>query len=220
MKKLIFITLLAILGFTAVMAQEDEKESKRFFIRGGITTSSYYGSGSEGSQIRLGYNMGFGIQLPLASDGFITHIQPSMLIVSKGSKAEENYIEETVEAGYLQVPVLLVHKFTELNGCGASIGIGPYLAYGLFGKSKAETSNMLLGSANVAIEFDTFGEELGLDELDFGLTLSGTLEFNRFFVGLDIDYGLKKIGDEQTVNGEVVEYPKNISGSLYLGVRF
>jgi len=39
-------------------------------------------------------------------------------------------------------------------------------------------------------------------------------------MGMDIDLGLTDIGSDRTVGRQTMKYPKNVSGSLYIGYRF
>ena len=215
MKKLIFTALLAVLGFSATAFAQDNNEDRiSTFVRGGASISSYYESGSGGSNIRLGYNAGLGVMLPLRSKGFLTHIQSSLLLVSKGAQSEELGVKTTIEQVYAQIPIQFVHKFSEGDDTGASIGFGPYLAYGLEQRVSGTSS------ATTSVSVDTFGDELKIDRFDVGLTLTFKLDFEKFLMGMDIDLGLTDIGSDRTVGRQTMKYPKNVSGSLYIGYRF
>ena len=221
MKKLIFTALLAVLGFSATAFAQDNNEDRiSTFVRGGASISSYYESGSGGSNIRLGYNAGLGVMLPLRSKGLLTHIQSSLLLVSKGAKNEELGVKTTIEQVYAQIPIQFVHKFSEGDDTGASIGFGPYLAYGLWGDCTIEQRVSGTSSATTSVSIDTFGDELKIDRFDVGLTLTFKLDFEKFLMGMDIDLGLTDIGSDRTVGRQTMKYPKNVSGSLYIGYRF
>lgn len=218
MKKL--FSLLAVLGFTAAFAQENNEDRISAFIRGGVSLSSYYESGSDGSMMRVGYNGGLGVMLPLSNKGLITHIQSSLLLVSKGAKGEELGIKTTVEQVYAQIPIQFVHKFSDGDDTGASIGLGPYIAYGLWGDCTVEKAAGGMSSAKASVSFDSFGDELNIDRFDFGLTLTLKLDFEKFLAGMDIDLGLTNIGEYKKEFQKTMKYPRNVSGSLYIGYRF
>ena len=222
MKKLIFTALLAVLGFSATaFAQDNNEERISTFVRGGASISSYYESGSGGSNIRLGYNAGLGVMLPLRSKGLLTHIQSSLLLVSKGAKSEELGVKTTVEQVYAQIPIQFVHKFSDGDDTGASIAFGPYIAYGLWGDCTVEQRVGGMSSATASVSIDTFGDELKIDRFDVGLTLTFKFDFEKFLVGMDVDLGLANIGSERAINHwDTMKYPKNVSGSLYVGYRF
>mgnify|MGYP005607320811 CR=1 FL=1 len=61
---------------------------------------------------------------------------------------------------------------------------------------------------------------LKIDRFDVGLTLTFKLDFEKFLMGMDIDLGLTDIGSDRTVGRQTMKYPKNVSGSLYIGYRF
>ena len=61
---------------------------------------------------------------------------------------------------------------------------------------------------------------LKIDRFDVGLTLSFKLDFEKFLVGMNVDLGLTNIGSERAINHwDTMKYPKNVSGSLYVGYR-
>lgn len=89
---------------------------------------------------------------------------------------------------------------------------GPYVAYGVGGKSKLKVSS---GSSSTESEgVNVFGENKMLKPFDAGLGLGVGAEFSRFLVDVGWDMGLVNISNSSSGN------VKNQNAYLSVGYKF
>lgn len=147
----------------------------------------------------------------------------------------------TVNQMYLELPVMLAARFNVANKTNLVVTAGPYAGYGIGGKTKVdlrmndEKLKMKFNSFGkvdkVTIEQGGKTQDVPLSELvgnfgdiefenndnkflnrfDFGLGVGLALEFNRFIVGLDGQFGLTELADEG---------PKNLNYAVSVGYKF
>lgn len=147
----------------------------------------------------------------------------------------------TVNQMYLELPVMLAARFNVANKTNLVVTAGPYAGYGIGGKTKVdlrmndEKLKMKFNSFGkvdkVTIEQGGKTQDVPLSELvgnfgdiefenndnkflnrfDFGLGVGLALEFNRFIVGLDGQFGLTELADKG---------PKNLNYAVSVGYKF
>ncbi|MBL7805965.1 MAG: PorT family protein [Saprospiraceae bacterium] len=118
------------------------------------------------------------------SDNFA--IQPGLLLVGKGARQEDSDLDfkASVNPMYLQVPVNFLYK-----GDMFYVGAGPYAAFGLFGKAKAEfageedSEDLSFGNA----------EDDDLAALDFGANIEAGVTLGQIRIGAGYALGLANI---------------------------
>jgi len=197
MKKLLLL-LVIILGCNMLIMAQDSKVS--WNAKAGLNLSNWTGGDSEGSDAKLGFKVGVGMEYAFDN---IWSLQPSLFFSTKGTKYSESGFEMTVNQMYLELPVNMqarVHIEGETN---LLFSAGPYVAYGIGGKISSNISSD---------DADTFGDN-ALDEFDAGVGFGVGLEFGKVLVGLDGQLGLTKLND---VEGAA----KNINFSVTLGYKF
>jgi len=125
----------------------------------------------------------------------------------------------TTNMFYLQLPVLLNYKI-QLNNISLSPQIGPYVAYGIGGKTKThieQTIEPFIGvetEQKTSSETNSFDENGGNERFDFGLRYAFSLSLNnKHRISLGYDMGLLDINR----NGN--EF-KNKNGSLFATYTF
>jgi hypothetical protein len=130
-------------------------------------------------------------------------IQPGLYYTGKGFQLDNQVANETdkIKLFYLQVPVNFVYHAPIVVG-NIYLGAGPFVAYGISGKSKAT-------SGSTSVEEDiTFGD--GDDDIkrtEFGLQgIAGLQLKGGFLIGISYDLGLSNIAnntDEGSVKNKV-----------------
>jgi len=172
--------LLATLIFAANVAVADETGSEqtnsepsmdvRYGVRAGVNFSSMSSLGNV-----LGWQIGGAADIPLKQIKMGTkygliNIQPELMFVSKGGEASFFLIRGTeVSAYYLELPVSGSFKFIVSPNFAVRADIGPYFAFGLFGKWKS-----------YGYSGDTFSSN-GVSRLDLGLHYGVAIEFYENF---------------------------------------
>lgn len=173
-KKICLTTALNFI-FCMVIAQQPSQESKvKFGIKGGLNASTVAVSLSDGESgayvdynsdymYRTGLNFGMLVEVPVTK---IFSFQPELLFSFKGMRNESHLtisLPQTSGYGpfklrgvshftlyYLEIP-LYVKAGVRVGGYGKlTLGLGPYLAYGVGGKMKFRV-----------IEGDSYGYESG-----------------------------------------------------------
>lgn len=190
------------------------------------------------AKAKVGFKAGIGTEYAFND---MWSLQPSLLFSTKGTKAKESglgaKIEGTINQMYLELPVMAAARFNVADNTNLVVSAGPYFAYGVGGKTKITAS---AGGEKIEMKFKTFGdidkvtlkyngesadipvEDLvddyadladvkGLNRFDFGLGVGVALEFNRFIVGLDGQFGLTKLYSDGG---------KNLNFSIGVGYKF
>jgi predicted nucleic-acid-binding Zn-ribbon protein len=187
---------------------------------------------------RFGFNTGILLDFKISK---LISIQPEFKISMKGCKREgytnlydaedadilviEDAFEEWhLNFTYLEVPVNLVFNIAAGNG-NLFVGGGPYLAYGIYGKSKSSyTSNgeNLAKTYNITdAEFNLFsGEYKMYDPFDWGLNLLAGYEFSGgFFIKAGYNFGLTTISSPDLGDSDKTDV-KNNCFDLSIGFKF
>ena len=162
--------------------------------------SNFYGDGTDNYDAKFAYKVGLGMEVPFSN---VWSLQTGLNFVSKGCKYTDNAKANSL---YLELPVMAGARINTASGFDVLFKAGPYLAYGVGGKTKATVSNI---EANV----DTFGDN-GLDKFDAGLGCGVGFEFSQIVIGLEGQFGLTKV---QSATNYA---PKNIAAFLTLGYKF
>ena len=95
----------------------------------------------------------------------------------KGAKSDEANDDSSIKLGYLQVPVML-----QFRKSGFYAGVGPYAAFGIFGKSET-------GGEREDVSFGS-GVDDDFSPLDFGAGLELGYEFANFRATASYNLGL------------------------------
>lgn len=181
-------------------------------VKGGVNMSNFYGDELDDRNVKIGFHIG------LAADYEFMYnhaIQTGLYFTTKGAKYDGTFGdvtgEVTVNPMYLQLPVHYAYKIDVSPGTRVVLHAGPYVAYGIGGKSKVKLSSSE-GSAELG-DVDVFGDD-GFKRFDAGLGLGVGAEFGPILVDLGWDMGLVDISGSS--NGNV----KNQNAYLSVGYTF
>lgn len=176
-------------------------------------------SGFTKVELRPGFHVGGTADLPLTAQLFL---QPALLFTSKGFTVGKKAIAENLygvdkikfTSYYLELPVNLVYKLP--MGPGKMLfGAGPYIAYGLGGRWKAEAGGMSVkGTLKFMNDVSSMDSSMGGNSrkipytkpLDFGanILIGYELQKNLYFhlngqLGLlDVDPSFDGVSDENS----------------------
>lgn len=188
MKKILSLTLIAVLSASIASAQEF-----RMGITGAMNVSRYAVESagiSVTTDSRIGFKAGFRVELdaPFISDGF--YFDSELVLSSRGAKLgymiNEASADLTSRPYYLEMPIHIGYRIPINSNFNVFASFGPYLAVGIFG-----TDRLTLGEE--ASKPDTFSDE-SLKRFDFGLGLrTGVQMFDHYRLYLGYDWGLVNI---------------------------
>jgi hypothetical protein len=211
MKKIMAVCLLTVTGICA---------KAQFYVQGGLNlaniTENKEGQTEKNNWLPT-FNAGvlgrFGL-----SDVF--DLETGLLLSGKGSKAEtyftsatdDNYVKSKFNPVYIELPVNAVVKFPLAAESKANIFVnaGPYVAMGVFGKSKVE--ERVLGITNTSSTnikfsndnpFTSEQEGAGYNKLkrfDYGFNVGAGVDFGKFLLKANYGFGLAKINSMEGDN--------------------
>lgn len=221
-KKLKLSFLIAFLGMASFVGAQSASLS----IKGGLNMSNFYGDNLSKKNMKPGFHIGVGADLEFTPT---IALQTGLLFTTKGAKYHYDFplkavgeIEYNVTANYIQMPIHLAYKLEVTPGTKVVFHAGPYLAYGVGGKSKivsnyTQDKEQFIGEQ----ERNTFGKGFGFKPFDSGLGVGIGAEFGMITVDLGWDMGLVNIArttkvGETTYNHKI----KNQSAYLSLGYKF
>ena len=175
--------LVALFALVSMGSFAQEKPS--FFVKAGVNASDLWGS-DVGSYYKglVGFRAGFGTILPIND---LIAIQPSLFLSQKGAKYDSGlYVEKTtINAWYLDLPIDLQFRI-HAGRVILTPAIGPYFAYGVFGKNK---------HSSLALSHDTF-QSGAFKRFDAGLNTEFGIEFsNHIMLSVSYELGLVKVPD-------------------------
>lgn len=206
----------------------------------------------EDSKMKLGYTVGVGVDYAIND---MWAIQSGLNITAKGTKSEYDdsdedgkYVETTkYNPTYLEIPILAAVKFQIADNMKFTVNAGPYLAFGLGGKSK-DSYDLSGEYAEDAKEYPEdysenswklFKKEKGeekaaLKRFDLGLQYGIGLEISEhYLVSLSGQYGfINPINEKGRLGDALYKYdkdtgkkgdkisPKNMSFAISVGYKF
>lgn len=205
MKKLALFVVFTLVAFVA-----SAQTQVNWSVKAGLGFSNWMGDGTDGAKAKLGYKVGVGTDIPFNE---MWSFQTGLNLVSKGVKGDiEENMDVTVNQLYLELPLKAAIHLKTANNFDVVFNAGPYLAYGIGGKTKAEYSG-------IEVSFDTFGKTTiegeaieGLRRFDAGLGLGVAFDFARWFIGLDTQLGMVKLAEGDA--------PRNMSFFVTAGFKF
>ncbi len=159
----------------------------------------------EGFENNMGYFAGITAEFPL---GNALSLETGLFATQKGYKMDFSESDFSVTGSfnpiYLEVP-LQAKLYFDLGVARLFAAAGPYVAYGLAGNSKFESSfGSESDSDSEKIEWGTeWGE---VNPLDYGLMLGVGASFGTLEVGLSYGYGMGNISnsDDDKVSNRVL----------------
>lgn len=146
-----------------------------------------------------GFTLGLGMDYGLSESW---SFQSGLMFVSKGYKVKDIYKERPV---YLDIPILGAYKISVSENTKFVINAGPYLSFGLGGKTKYDKGG----------DHKVFGDE-GWKRFDLGIQYGIGFELSdHYLVNLTGQHGFICPWDV-----DEGDKPKNMNFAISLGYRF
>lgn len=173
----------------------------------GLGMSTWMGKDANGSNPLFNPKVGVGIDVPLTG---LVSFQTGLSWVSKGASYKENGTDITVDQNYFEMPLLAAFHVGTACKFDMVFTAGPYLALGVNGKVNHEIDD-------VTTSWGTFDDVKaqswnGLKRFDAGLQGGVALDFPKWTVGLDGEFGLCKIASGAA--------PRNLAFFFTVGYKF
>lgn len=225
MKTTLKTGLIAVICLIAVAVNAQEKPVT-FGVKAGVNLSNVNGDINE-NDAKFGFTAGVSLDYAFNPNVYLlTGLDFSM----KGFKVSDITVQGVSESitgdlklnlSYIQLPIHIGYKLDVAENTKVVFHAGPYLAYGVNGKWKAEAGGEKESAnafTNDAIENDV----PKLKRFDFGLGLGVGAEFGKIGVNLGYDFGLVNVVDKYMFGdyGEVDASIKNMNGYLTIGYKF
>ena len=220
MKKHLLIAL--VLGLSTTICHSQVKIS----VQGGTGLTGI--TQNENYNANFGYRFGVGVEFPIDKTWsmqtglqFLNRsysVDEGITALGTNEEGKQIYmvlgIDSKINGIYLQVPIKVAAYLPLNNNCGFQFSGGPYIAYGIGGKSKvnwvlvtqerfdddgliAPGEGSSTSSVNVSKAMHkTFKKNDGLKRLDIGLSLGVDFKYKNLFAGIGAEYGLLPIDKE------------------------
>lgn len=177
MKKLLALFAVIALTLSAASAQD-------FCLRAGMNLANHIGDNDTYRQVKVGLNAGVTVDFELLDDFYF---RPGALFTMKGgrtNKGDDVYKNQN----YLEVPLFFAYKVDVNRSFAIDFQTGPYLAVGLFGKTKNKTRKTDWKS------FKHDGNN-AVHRFDFGWNVAAGVDVDQFYFGFGYEFGFLKLYD-------------------------
>ena len=217
MKKLILLVVCICSIFTAT-AQTKVTWSMEL----GLGMSTWMGRNADGSNPLFNTKVGVGLDVPLTG---LVSFQTGLAWVSKGASldvdltgadlgmgSEIGVVDAHVNQNYFEMPLLAAFHVGTASNFDMVFTVGPYLAYGVNGKTSVDVDDLSV-SVNSFGDSEVLRQKIeGLNRFDAGLQAGVALDFAKWTVGLDGEFGFCKIASGKS--------PKNLAFFFTAGYKF
>jgi Outer membrane protein beta-barrel domain len=230
MKNLMAVCLLTATGICT---------KAQFYVQGGLNLANITKTKdgrTEKNNLLASFNAGLMGRFGLSG---VFDLESGVLLTGKGSKAttyfsdasDDSYIKTRFNPIYVEVPLNAVVKFPleAKSKSNIFINAGPYIAVGVFGKSRIDQKfGPISSSSGSDIKFsndDPFTSEQDdanynkLKRFDYGINLGGGIDFGKFILKVNYGIGLARINSTQSDNS-VDDRNKFRTFSLSAGIPF
>lgn len=217
MKKLILLVVCICSLFTAT-AQTKVTWSMEL----GLGMSTWMGKNADGSNPLFNTKVGVGLDVPLTG---LVSFQTGLSWVSKGASLDVDLtgadlglgsdlgvVDAHVNQNYFEMPLLAAFHVGTASNFDMVFTVGPYLAYGVNGKTSVDVDDL-------SVSVNSFGDSQVLDQnieglkrFDAGLQAGVALDFAKWTVGLDGEFGFCKIASGKS--------PRNLAFFFTAGYKF
>lgn len=220
------LLILLLIGYGIVYAQEDEPFQFGVKIGGNLYSTSMNVEDVADKKLKVGYQVGLTAEYAFTENFYL---QSGVFFVTKGVKIKgktgnsenEKSYSQSINLQYLQLPLLATFKLEMDTDIKAYFGVGPYIAYGIGGKSNTTNRYVDPTRADEGDNLNSFGDNR-MKELDFGFKYNVGLEFEKFLFEWGYDFGLMNIERKNSKINSLLnnKHFKNKGISLSVGYKF
>ncbi|GHT50458.1 hypothetical protein AGMMS49982_05800 [Bacteroidia bacterium] len=172
MKKIVFLSAIALVSVASVNAQE-----LKFGVTAGLNIPSFSGDLGQSMESTIGFQVGAVADVALTESFSIV---PELLFSQRGGKPKGGGDATTL--GYLQLPINAMYKIAINDNSKVLVFAGPYIGYGIT-------------SSRDGVDFGSAPEH-ALNPLDFGLNIGAGYQFGSIFAKAQYNIGLTNVANE------------------------
>ncbi len=186
MGKLKGYLMAALLAGGTLAASAQHAGDLRFGVTAGMNVARVTNIDAES---RIGFNLGLRLDYGI-TDNF--YANGAFLFSQKGYKLDSDNLRGTTvkgNPGYFEIPLHVGYRYHLDDNLNLFIETGPYFAFGICGKQKAEEN---ISGASVTVDNDYFGDDRGR-VFDGGWGLRFGFEVSSFQIHMAYDYGFAKV---------------------------
>lgn len=222
MRNKLLLVLLLLSGFITVYAQEYSPFQFGVKAGGNLYSTAMNIEDIAAKKLKIGYQVGLTGEYEF-SESF--YLQSGLFFVTKGVRikgsGESSHWSQSIGLQYLQLPVLATYKIELIEDTKIFFNAGPYVAYGIRGKSSRKDRFIDSTRADEKGKLDSFGDNR-MKRFDFGLKYSIGMEFEKFLFEWSYELGLKDIEEKNNEISPIFDnkHFKNQGLSLSVGYKF
>lgn len=186
-QKILILSVILLLGIASSYAQ-------RLVLSAGAGLNFSKITGTQG-ELRFGYYLGGFVDYRFTPQ-WVIHSGVSMS--TKGTNDFLNHEQSSINAVYLEIPVMAKRRFILSHRTTLSVGLGPYFSYGMAGDTNIREYSSTFEDDVVAtshIKVDTFKEDV-LKEFDMGMGVSFGIEHKNIEINVGGQYGLANLANK------------------------
>jgi outer membrane protein W len=190
--------LLKLFVVVVVLSMATESFAQTFGIRAGFNLSNMVAK-DDNNTYSDDYKMKSGFQIGATAEFPITDIflfETGLILTTKGFKISESSdgmdYDGKLNLMYFEIPITgkAVYEVGDMQIYGI---FGPYIGFGLSGKSKYESNG---NSTEESIDWGSNADEDDLKRFDFGLIVGAGVEIQSIQAGISYGFGLTNISPE------------------------
>lgn len=218
MKKVLLMACMALLGIGSMSAQSDTFKGLQWEANVGMNNSDWGGLGA-----KIGFHIGAKAEMTLPSIADGVYANAGAFLTLKGCKQDYGDLAEaTSNAYYLEIPIHIGYKYIINEKIAVYGDVGPYIAFGLFGKSKATAINDWTDGSTTTEKTNTFGDHA--KRFDLGAGLKVGVEFmKKYTFSIGYDWGFIDCYKDMHKDEDVIDLTpsmKHKNLTISLGYRF
>ena len=195
MKKIVIMTL-ALLCCMSVSAQkywDGNRPDHRLTVgpRVGINFANQYNGGDGADKdYRMGFRAGLEMDVNIVRS---LSVNTGVYYSQKGYKTKysdyRGTLKTTDNSAYIHIPLQASYRIDLSDVSQFQINAGPYIAFGISGKQKVEST--FAGQKNY--EVDSFDEYDGMRKTDIGISVGAAFTYSNIYVGIIYERGFSNI---------------------------
>jgi hypothetical protein len=209
----------------------------QYGVKGGLNLSTALVNDAIAMRFKYGYYIGGTVKYLVTSK---FELQTGLFFSEQGSKIDglngSEYVggkpdfTHTFNQLYLKLPLYAALRKNISNSLNVSIGFGPYIGYGIGGKTRKNLNSSIYSDGSTETMWDTFGNGIfdeerywlrgeTLERFDFGAGFNIDIDYNKFICGIGFESSIIDVLNHKGNYSRDLRY-RNINFRVFTGYRF